>query len=82
MQNAGHSCCTVDTWVLLMWPDVLQTLKGARGNGCGYGDMHQLQKRHHQAAAETPFFKKILVGCFCVVQWDVWLPWPCLGSVV
>lgn len=72
----GHNCCTVDTWVLLTWPDVLETLKGAHGNGRGYGSMH------HQAAAETPFFKKPLVGCFCAVQGDVWLPWPCLGSVV
>lgn len=49
----GHSCCTVDTCVLLMWPDVLETLKGAHGNGCGDGSMHQLQKRHHQVTAET-----------------------------
>lgn len=50
----GHSCCTVDTWVLLTWPDVLEALGGAHVDGCGYGNMHQLWKRHLQATAETP----------------------------
>lgn len=35
---------------------------------CGYGNRHQLQKRHHQAAAETPFIWKPLVCWFCAVH--------------
>lgn len=40
---------------LATWPDVLDTLEGAHVDGCGYGNLHQLWKRHLQATAETPF---------------------------
>lgn len=50
----GHNCCTVDTWVLLTWPDVLETLKGAHGSGRGYGSNAPAAE---EATAETPFLK-------------------------
>lgn len=69
----GHNCCTVDTWVLLTWPDVLETLKGAHGNGRGYGSNAPAAE---EAAAETPFLKN--------PSWAVFVRYRgmcgCLGS--
>lgn len=41
-------------------------------------NMHQLQKRHHQPTAETPFIWKYIMWLFFVMQCDGWLLWPCL----